>query len=291
METEIKIYFPDNESSVAELKEMLAPWGKYIITNKKSEDIDFVICWGVSQMDLAVRALHGRAKLIMYQWDCYEWVWTSPRVGEYDYIKYGELLKRSVEYWCPSESTLLRTKEWGEKHWGHPMNHGVVIKTYIPYYDVPTSDGGYVLNALRRIPDRNLGLFEQACTELGIPYKSPDHGLPMEQFKNLVANCSFICVPYYENSTGGLSLLEAYYLGKPALISNSPYQSAQEYLPPERRTTFQWDDYNDLKTKLKSMWENRPFVAADHKQWVIDNYSKTVMGKQIHERLQSLYSK
>ena len=286
----IKIYFPDNESSVAELEEMLAPWGEYEVTNKKSEDVDFVICWGVSKMAEAFAALHGRAKLITYNWDCYEWVWANPRPGEYDYKRYGELLARSVEVWHPSESTYSRAREWGEKYWNHPMDHGVVIKSYIPYYDMPVSDGGYVLNALRSIPDRNVGMFERACKELNIPYHSTEHGLPFERFKNEVANCRFICVPFYENSTGGLSLLEAYYLGKPALVSDSPYQSSQEYLPEDRRRTFKWDDYEDFKLELKAMYNNPPKVAPDHKEWVVKNYHRSVMGKKIHERLQYLYA-
>lgn len=175
-------------------------------------------------------------------------------------------------------------EEWGRKYWGHPMKHGKVIKTYIPYYDMPTSDGGYILNPLRRLPDRNLDVFERACDELGLPYHSTDHQLNQDDFKKEVANCRFICIPFHENSTGGLSLIEGYYLGKPALVSNSPWQSGVEYIG-DRATYFQWDDFEDLKNKLKDMYENTPKVAPDHKEWVKENYSREVMGRKIHERL------
>ncbi len=69
----IKIYFPDNDSSVAELGEMVKPFGNYEITNKMRPDVDFIICWGVSKMYQAFNALPSapHAKLITYNWDVY----------------------------------------------------------------------------------------------------------------------------------------------------------------------------------------------------------------------------
>lgn len=291
MRETIKICFADNLSSVAKMESMLSPFGKYEISSNVEPDTDFVICWGISKMEhaLAQKNMCSHAKLITYNWDVYGWVWDSPRDGEYDYLKYGELLGKSIEVWNPSERTKLRMEQWGREKWGKSMEHGEVIKSYIPYYDVPTKDGRYALNALRSLPDKNDGLFEKACTELEIPFKSPQHGMSEAEFQKTVAECTFICVPFYENSTGGLSLLEAYYLGKPALISDSPWQSAIEYV--REATYFKWDDYEDFKLKLKKMWEDTPKVPKDHKQWVIDNYSERVMGEAIHKRLQKLYNK
>lgn len=280
----IKVCQVASGSSLTDLKDMVSPWGEYDLSYACDEKTDFIIGWSVSTMDqtLWFHRLYPKAKLITYNWDVYEWVWTRPRKGEYDYAKYGEQMRQSVETWVPSECTGKRMEEW------YKINNYKVIHSSVPYYDEPVSDEGYVLNALRDLPDRNEGWAEKACSELNIPYKRPNHGLKQADFQKVVANCRFIVNAHYEGSTGGLSLMEAYYLGKPGLIADSPYMGGNEYLK-DRVTTFKHDDYGDFKQKLKEMWENPPEVADDHKEFIKLNYSKAAMGKKIHERLQALY--
>lgn len=272
-------------SSITDLSEMISAHGDYDLSYDCDKDTDLIIGWSVTMMDLIEKAhnMFPHIPMVNYNWDIYGWVWETPREGEYDYKRYGELLKQSTEVWCPSKVTVDRQKQWFGVD-------GEVIITACPYFDAPTKDGDFILNGLRRLPDKNDGIFEQACEELGLPYKSPNHELSLEEFRKLEAECTFNVVPYHENSTGGLSLIETYYLGKPQLISNSPWQGGNEYIQ-DRATQFQWDDINDLKKKLKYMWENRKPVAKDHKEWVEKLYSKETQGKRIHERLQAIKEK
>lgn len=286
MSKPIKICQVASGSSITDLRGMLEPYGNYEISYDCDQTTDFVLGWSVTMMyhteNIAKR--FPKATLINYQWDIYGWVWTNPREDEYDYKRYGELLKRSAEVWCPSECTVKRTHEW----FG-PNVPCVTIKTAIPTYDSSNiRDEGYVLNSLRRLPDKNLDLFEKACTELGLPFMSTDHQYELDKFIDIMAGCRFNCVPYHENSTGGLALIQTYYLGKPTLISNSPYQGGNEYIG-DRAIQFQWDNYEDLKRKLVQTYENPPKVDIEEaRRWINKKYSKLAMGKQMHERLKVL---
>ena len=271
----------EDKRAIDEFEGWLKSFGNYSVSGKMESDTDVLISWGITKMYHAKNLYRKDVPMINFNWDIYEWVWKNPRNSEYDYNRYGELLKKSIEVWCPSERTAMRTKQW----FGDIKTH--VIKSHITWYDVPTKDGGYALNALRDLPDKNVGLFEKACKELEIPYITTNHYYSLEEFRKIVAECKFICVPFHESSTGGLSLLEAYYLGKPALVSDSPWQSAVEYIG-DRATYFKWNDFADLKKKLKQMFDNPPKMPKDHKEWVKENYSKEVIAKNIHNRLQLL---
>ena len=59
----------------------------------------------------------------------------------------------------------------------------------------------------------------------------------------------------------------------------------------DRAEYFQHDDFEDLKAKIKDMWENPRTVAPDHKEWMRTNYSEDRIAKDIHDRLQYLYTK
>jgi hypothetical protein len=223
---------------------------------------DVIISMGVTVMEETFMAIERfpNAPLFCMNWDVYHWIWKPGQEGkvqayhpvrgkEYDYVAYGHLLRQSRKVWVPSECTGRRTTQWyGLKNWE-------VILSACPFWDHPNvRDDGYALCCLREIPDPWWSKFEQACEELGIPYKSTRHEVSYEEYQDAVAGCRFLCAPLYELSTGGLSLMEGYYLGKPVLISDSPWNGGRDYFK-ERATYFKHDDFEDFKDVLRKMYD------------------------------------
>ena len=291
----MKISFVDNQPSVEQFQNWLTNFGEYLVTRNPEEDYDFIICWGVTRMEEAERALamHPNVPLINYNWDIYEWAVKTPRKNEYDYRRYVKFLTRGAEVWCPSNSVAMRTKQW-IKEWERIDDFPThIIKSHGPIYDDPISDAKFVFNTQRRNPDERLDWFERACDELKIPYKSSNHTMERNAYRKAMAECSFQVSAYYEMSTGGLGILEGYYLGKPVLLSNSKWQGGGEYMG-DRATYFQHDDFEDLKRKIKDMWDNPDKYKVDIKdarKWLKKNYSEKALAKRIHDRLQWLSKK
>lgn len=231
---------------------------------------DAIISMGVTIMEetFAALARYPGTPLFPFNWDCYEWVWTRPRPGEYDYRRYGELLKQAAEVWVPSRCTGERTRQW----WGLKNWH--VILSACPWWDWPdVRDDGYILCALREIPDPHWGRFEKACEELRLPYRMTKHEVSYEEYQQAVAGCRFLCSPLYELSTGGLTLLEGYYLGKPCLLSDSPWHGGRDYFG-DRATYFQHDDEEDFRRRLKEMYDAPPMLnVAECRQWITEKFS------------------
>lgn len=237
---------------------------------------DIIISMGVTIMEETFRALKRfpSTPAYMYNWDCYEWVWTNPRPGEYDYRRYGELLRRAREVWVPSACTARRTRQWWP--W---VERVAVILSACPWWGWPEDDirdDGYALCCLREIPDPWWGVFERCCAELGIPYRSTRHEVSYREYQEAVAHCRFLCAPLYELSTGGLSLMEGYYHGKPALISDSEWNGARDYFG-DRATYFRHGDVEHFKQLLSQMHEHSgPRVGAareERRAWITENFS------------------
>jgi len=246
---------------------------------------DVLISMGVTVMDETFRMLeqYPNVPLFSYNWDCYEWVWTNPRPGEYDYKRYGELLKLSTEVWTPSYCTSERTKQW----WG--IKNTYRILSACPYWDYEDiKDQGYILCALREIPDPYWGRVEEACDELGLPLVMTKHEQSYEDYQKKVAQCKFIVSPLYELSTGGLTIMEGYYLGKNCLLSDSKWHGGIDYMS-NRAHYFQHDDYDNLKDKLWSLYNNTPKLnITDCQNWIKRNYSDKMMMDQMLDRV-SIY--
>ena len=238
---------------------------------------DIIIGMSISQMDKIWQAhrKYPQAKLINYSWDIYSWALSNPRPNEYNYQSYIELLKESDEVLVPSMAEYRRTEKLLKP------KEMYVIQTYVPYWDYSDiQDKRYVLNPIREQPDRDWGLLEECCKELNIPCVSSMHTLSFPDYQKTVAHCSFLVSTLHELSTGGLSLVEGYYLGKPCLISDSTENGGKDYLL-NRATYFKDGDKEDLKKKLLEMWNNTPKVRADHKEWVEEYYSALRMAKLI----------
>ena len=271
-------------------------WGRWLPTEWKYDydisycpgEVDIIISMSIATMSQAFDAkkIYPDAKLFVYNWDCYEWVKTSPRKNEANYERYGELVKSATEVWVPSNCTGRKVEEWwGVKNWKR-------IRSYCQYWDYDdVKDDGYILCALRKVPDRDWGVLEKACKELGLPLQMTHHGLPFEEYQRKVAHCSFIVSPLYEMSTGGMSLLEAYYLGKPCLLSDSPWHGGRDYLWP-RAMSFNHNDIEDLKHALQYLWDyclhhREELGASDayRKEYIQDNFSQKRMINEMVERI------
>lgn len=231
------------------------------------------------------------AKRYCYNWDVYEFVWTNPRKeeregtpGRLDYARYGKLLEMADEVWTPSDCTTRRTKQW------YPWVTNVRrILSSAPTWEYENvHDGGYALCCLREIPDPWWGVFERCCGDLGIPFKSTRHECSEAEYRDAVAGCRFICAPLYELSTGGLSLLEAYYHGKPVLLSDSEWNGGQDYFG-DRASYFRHGDEDDFKLWLTAMMKTRPehAIHRDHKEWVTTHFSPERMTNDILIRIEA----
>jgi glycosyltransferase involved in cell wall biosynthesis len=214
-------------------------------------------------------------------------VWTNPRPDEYNYDRYGELIKNSVEVWVPSECTKAKLSKWWDIH----PDKVKVILSAVPYWNYPdVQDKGYVMCALREIPDHWWGKFEQACEELNIPYLATKHLYTYADYQEAVAHCKFLVSPLYELSTGGLTLVEGYYLGKPCLLSDSPWHGGIDYMH-DKATYFDHANFSDFKSKLQEMYTETPQLdIKECKEWVKYNFSSRKMMYEIWRRLETVYT-
>lgn len=257
-------------------------FGCEILVNRCDEYVNYIIGMSISQIDI-IRHIHyayPKIPMINYNWDMYGWIFDYPR--GYDWDGYGQLLSESIEVWAPSHCTNVRMKEFFN------LNHGVVIKTFTIFFEPrKIEDKRFVFNPLMPIPDKNAGWFAKACIELGIRFLDRQTTFPREQYENAVAYCSFLVCPWYEASTGGLSLLEGYNLGKPVLISDSPYMGAKDYFG-DRAIYFKCNDYNDFKLQIKNLWENTPKLDIQECKEFCSQYNAGNMARQMVERLKVL---
>jgi len=249
---------------------------------------DVMISMGVTIMDETFAAVlrYPEADLYCYNWDCYEWVWKNPRPGEYDYKRYGELLKLATEVWVPSKCTALRTTQW----WSIPANQIKVILCVCPWWDYEDiKDEGYALCTLRKLPDLWCDVFEECCDAVGIPWKRPDHSLSYDDYQKTVAHCRFLVNHYHEASTGGLTLMEGYYLGKPCLCSDSEWNGARDYMG-DRATYFHYPSKEDFKHQLQKMYENAPYISDMILKMGANNWVKERSDQQmIDDMLKRVY--
>ena len=170
----------------------------------------------------------------------------------------------------PSHAQQLRLKELlgVESH---------VVKTGFPTWDAEVTDEGFILDPVRYYPEENRDWAERAAQELGIPIVHSEHQFSLEEFRKLVSSCTFMTCCYREASTGGLTLGEGLYLGKPSLVSDSPYMGAKDYLG-EFGTYFKHDDFEDLKEKMKEMWGQRKKLSTDlSRRYIKDNLTYAIM--------------
>ncbi len=249
-------------------------------------DLFFSLQMGHHDQLIHLKRSFPHIPFITYVWDCYGWIWSHGR--GYDWKGYGDLCKISDEVWVPSYGQVLRIKE----HWG--IETYDVVKCYAQYFDHEVEDGGYVCNALREIPDSQLGWVEKACEELGIPYehggrKQGQVGRTWEEYKKFIARSSFIICPWFEASTGGMSLLESYNLGKEVLICDTPYLGAKDYFAD--RANYFKPTYESMKERIQLLWDQKhsfPFEPLEDKQEFCQEFTVDAFAKRIYDRFRKI---
>jgi len=246
----------------------------HIVTEYPEPDYDFIINGSYMHQRVYDKwAMAPDAKLVSYCWDWYPWVIKDPKR---DMRPYADLLRKSAVVLCPNQGTKIRLKELS----------GIearVVKFSIPVYEVDKiSNEKFVLDPVRYYPERNVDWIEKACSQLSIPCKRTEHQLTQEEFRNLVGTCSMVTCGYLEASTGGLSLIEGLWLGKPALVSDSPLLGAKEYLG-EWGNYFDHNDFEDLKVKIKDLWDNPPEIdITKARKYITDNFSDEALYRRLY---------
>lgn len=238
------------------------------------EEADFIYLATFFKLEGAMNlyALHKKP-LIVYCWDYYLW-----NHGTGKWPVYAAFLKRARLVVVPSKAQQLRLKELLGLD-------SIVIPSGVTPYEEEVSDNNFILDPVRYYPEENERWVEKAASELGIPFIHSEHQYSRADFQKLVASCTFLTCAYREASTGGLSLMEGLYLGKPVLVSNSPYMGAVDYLG-DKGYYFQYDDYQDLKEKMKYLWETRPKVKG-YRSYV-DRFNYGRMAKKLCAAVKNL---
>ena len=237
---------------------------KGVIVDKNHLHPDCNAIIGTGQVGIQLVELFHRTlpdiPLVNLTLDFYKTVWTAPNPHGYDWKLYRDVLRRCDELWCLSNEVILRMGEEGVD-----TDRCRLMKIWARFfdYDGEIKDGRYVLNAIRPyVADKNYGWLKRACEELDIRLVEPNHHLSEQEFHKIIAECSFMCTEYHETSTGGLTLLEGYNLGKLSVVSDSPYEGVKDYLG-DRAIYFDDNSYEDFKRVLKETWDNTPVTNLD----------------------------
>lgn len=258
-----------------------------------SGDCDAVFCGSIWQSGMvrslrAKGALRGRP-ILHYVWDLYPW---AIKFKPESWQAYMEELTLAERILVPSSAVVRRISELLGSGRG---SRSTVVRAYCrPWepHNVPESDdpkpGSYAMDVVRPYEgDPNLGLVKRICGELKIPLVESQTKAPWDKFRRLVVGARFLISPYFEASTGGLTLLEGLWHGVPSLISRSSYNGAEEYLG-DRASYFVWDDPNDLRRQLRRLWEDPPKVdVAECRRWISEHRSEDEFARKIADHVKA----
>lgn len=186
--------------------------------------------------------------VIQYCWDLYPFKLETEHEESDRWREYLADLRSAAEVWVPSRSVVDRVRQYADRE-------AAVVKCSCPSWEPPDGrvwDGGYALNVIRPYPgDPGAGHFREACERAGVSYAEVgEHGRSWDDFRRLVAGASVLVSPAREASTGGLTLLEGYRLGKPVLLPDSPLHGGRDYFE-DAANYYRWGDVDDLSGKLK----------------------------------------
>lgn len=234
-----------------------------------------IVCMSITQMP-ALKLLigrHPRVPMFMYNWDTYSWA-VDGNV-RYDYEEWMDLCAQAREVWVPSECTGTQLDKYTYCKWHR-------ILAYVNLWDAEPRDRHYALCPLRKIPDRDWDMLEHTTS---IPLFMSHHTLEWIEYQRRVANCTFLVSHCAEMSTGGLSLLEGYALGKPVLLSDSPLHGGRDYFG-ERANYFEAGNRESLKDALERLYSYpAPLDRVECRRWVETEYSAKRFAKDLVERI------
>lgn len=239
-------------------------------------EADVLLCASIFKLQEAMmlKAMHQKP-VVVYCWDYYKWAHEGM---EPLWQRYAAFMRHADLILVPSSTQQLRLKELLGLD-------SVVVKTGILTYDHDVTDGNFILDPLRYYPEEQSKWAEKAALELGIPIIHSEHRYNQEEFRKLVASCTFMTTCVSEASTGALTLMEGLWLGKTSLFSDSPYQGANDYVG-EFGHTFKDGDYEDLKKQMLKLWTKRPKVnIVKARQYMNTNFSFEKMASDMRDAI------
>lgn len=253
-----------------------------LLINSCDNLCDFIYVSTVTCVEQAYEAakLFPHIPVIIYNWDQYSWHKTQTG---YQWDKFNDLQKLALDIWTPSNAVNLRIEEFlGLGYKCH------IIKSFARLFDYPKDqiiDKKYVFQVIRNYThDPNFYWAEQACEELNIPlYTNDNHHRSEEEFQKFIAESTLLMCHYDEASTGGLTLIEGYRLGKPVLVCDSPYVGAKDYFG-DKAIYFERNNYEDFKNKLKNTFENPPLYNILECEVFTNQYNVSNMVKNMIDR-------
>lgn len=274
----MKMYFVEKFSE-GDTDMQLAAMRRYF-TFSRLEEADVIYCASIVKMGEAIRAKSQTGKpLVVYCWDYYLWAHEGKHHDGSNWKAYAQFLKDADLVLVPSRAQQRRLKELLDVK-------SVVVRSGIRHFGNAPRDDGFILDPLRYYAaDENHKWAEQAAAELNIPIIHTEHQYNDDEFRDLMAACTFMTSCVREASTGALSLMEGLWMGKVSLVSNSPYMGANDYVGPYGEY-FQYDDFEDLKAKMQSMWERRPTVELHTaRNYMHENFTYAKMAQEIYESI------
>lgn len=250
MSKSIKLYFVENISEGNTDLQIRAMKEYFSFTTL--EQADAIFCASVERVEQAFTAwVQTKKPFAIYCWDYYLFAHDGRHTG-WNWKKYAEILSYAHIIFVPSLAQQLQLKELLGLD-------SMIVKSGIETYEHKITDAGFILDPLRYYPVEQAQWPERAAKELGIPLIHSEHQYKDRvEFRKLVASCSFMTCAVPEASTGGLTLSEGLWLGKVSLISDSPFQGAEDYVG-KYSVHFKHNDYEDFKRKMKEMWDEHPF--------------------------------
>lgn len=214
----------------------------------------------------------GAVPALYYVWDLYDCNVHGPdHAGWTHFLSY---LKKAARVLLPSQGTVRKLERFTGRS-------GYVVKAPVSFWPETEAAGSCppelqdgIVDVLRPYNDPNVDLVARGCAELGLKLVASKTAQPWERYVHGILNAKLLVSAYREASTGGLSLLEGYWHGRPVLLSNSPYHGGVDYFG-DRATYFQWDDYEDFKAKLLACVTTPPALppTAERRQWLQETYS------------------
>lgn len=251
---------------------------------------DVALCGSIFMIDvLQAKDLKRRGIPTTHlNWDLYPWQLTAE--AHELWLRYVEEMKGSAAVFVPSEAVRTRTRDLcgglDTIIMHPPANPWELPKR--PRPDRLPAPGSYVLNVMRPYCDPNTDAARRVCSDLGVPLVETATATEWDDFRWLVAGARFLVSPYYEASTGGLTLLEGMRHGVRSLIAASPYNGAGDYFGDLARY-FRWDNRRDLRETLWGLWTGetgfRPLSPDVCRAWVDANFSDQAFAKRLAREL------